>query len=156
MPAPLRTFFLGAAVFLSQWLIFGRLTMWGAYPDVVLLFVAWMGVRKGRQWGAVSGFVLGFLMDAVYDTWGLHMLVKTLVGFLMGLFPASERESLLILPRQAFLGGLVVSLVHNGVFVLLLALQEGASNPFLIFGLWFGSAIYTAFLGTLGALFSSR
>jgi len=156
MPAPLRIILTGFGIFLLQWLMLGRLTLWGAYPDVVLLFVAWLGIRKGRQWGAVGGFALGFLMDAVYDTWGLHMLVKTLVGFLLGLFPSSEREGLLILPRQAFLGGFVIALVHNGVFVTLLALQAGARNAFLITGLWIGSALYTAFLGTLTSLFSTR
>ncbi|MBT4602276.1 MAG: rod shape-determining protein MreD, partial [Bacteroidetes Order II. Incertae sedis bacterium] len=89
MPAPIRTFFLGLGVFLLQWLILGRLTLWGAFPDAVLLFVAWLGVRKGRQWGALGGFFFGFLLDAVYGTWGMHMLVKTMIGFLMGLFPSS-------------------------------------------------------------------
>jgi len=156
MPAPLRTILTGLVVFLAQWLVFGRLTLWGAYPDIVILFVAWLGIRKGRQWGAIGGFSFGLLLDAVYDTWGLHMFVKTLVGFMLGLFPASDREGLLILPRQAFLGGLVVSLVHNGLFVVLLALQAGAMNSFLVYGLWIGSALYTACLGTLGSLFGNR
>ncbi len=156
MPAPVRTFLIGLGIFLLQWLMLGRLTLWGAYPDAVLLFVAWLGVRKGRQWGAIGGFVFGFLMDVVYNTWGLHMLVKTLIGFLLGLFPSSKREGLLILPRQALLGGLVVALVHNGIFVTMLALQAGVRNSFLVTGLWIGSALYTAFLGTFASLFSSR
>ncbi len=156
MPAFLRIVLTGLGIFLVQWLILGRITLWGAYPDAVLLFVAWLGVRKGRQWGAVGGFVFGFLMDAVYNTWGLHMLVKTIIGFTLGLFPSSEREGLLILPRQAFLGGLVVALVHNGIFVTLLALQAGARNAFLVTGLWIGSALYTASVGTLTSLFSQR
>ncbi|HAY36006.1 MAG: rod shape-determining protein MreD [Bacteroidetes Order II. Incertae sedis bacterium] len=156
MPAPIRTFFLGLGVFLLQWLILGRLTLWGAFPDAVLLFVAWLGVRKGRQWGALGGFFFGFLLDAVYGTWGMHMLVKTMIGFLMGLFPSSEREGLLILPRQALLGGFVIALVHNGIFVTMLALQAGARNTFLVTGLWIGSALYTAFISTLASLLSSR
>ncbi|MBT4052035.1 MAG: rod shape-determining protein MreD [Bacteroidetes Order II. Incertae sedis bacterium] len=156
MPAPIRTFFLGLGVFLLQWLILGRLTLWGAFPDAVLLFVAWLGVRKGRQWGALGGFFFGFLLDAVYGTWGMHMLVKTMIGFLMGLFPSSEREGLLILPRQALLGGFVIALVHKGIFVTMLALQAGARNTFLVTGLWIGSALYTAFISTLASLLSSR
>ena len=156
MPAPIRTFFLGLGVFLLQWLILGRLTLWGAFPDAVLLFVAWLGVRKGRQWGALGGFFFGFSLDAVYGTWGMHMLVKTMIGFLMGLFPSSEREGLLILPRQALLGGFVIALVHNGIFVTMLALQAGARNTFLVTGLWIGSALYTAFISTLASLLSSR
>lgn len=156
MPATLRTFLFGFGAFLLQWLILGRLTLWGAFPDTVLLFVAWLGIRKGRQWGALGGFVFGFLMDVVYDTWGMHMLVKTLIGFLMGLFPSSDRDGLLILPRQALLGGFVIALVHNGIFVTMLALQAGARNAFLITGLWIGSALYTAFIATFASLLSSK
>gem|GEM_PF-1298465 len=156
MPVILRILLPGAAILFVQWLFLGHITLWGAYPDAVLLYVAWIGLRHGRQWGSVGGFVLGFFLDAIYGTWGMHMLVKTLMGFLTGLYPASERESLTIIPRQAFLGGLAIALVHNGLFVILLALQAGVRNSFLVTGLWLGSAVYTAFIGTLASLFSSR
>ncbi|MFT5142094.1 MAG: rod shape-determining protein MreD, partial [Thalassolituus oleivorans] len=96
MPPVVRRILLGILIVAAQWLVFGRLRLWGAYPDVVLLFVAWIGIRQGRRTGALSGFACGLLMDFAYDTWGLHMLVKTIVGFLLGLFPATERDSLLI------------------------------------------------------------
>lgn len=156
MPFLFRFLLPGVAVLLLQWLLLGRIALWGAYPDAVLLYVAWIGLRYGRQWGSVGGFVLGFLLDAIYGTWGMHMLVKTLMGFLTGLYPASERESLIIVPRQAFLGGLAIALVHNGLFVTMLALQAGVRNSFLVTGLWLGSAVYTAFIGTLASLFSTR
>src|SRR5690554_2872254 len=156
MPQPARQLILGAIVFLVQWLVLGRLQIFGAYPDIVLLFVAWLGIRNGRLSGSAGGFVLGFLLDAVYQTWGIHMFVKTLVGFLVGLFPANERETLLILPQQAFLGGLVISLLHNGLFVIFLALDSGTRNVYLIGSLWLGSALYTAIVGTIAALFSTR
>ncbi|GMQ82504.1 MAG: rod shape-determining protein MreD [Rhodothermia bacterium] len=156
MSAVIRTIALGAAVMAIQWLVLGRITLWGAYPDAVLLYVTVVGIRYGRQAGAISGFAAGFVMDAIYDTWGLHMLVKTLVGFLVGFFPAAERETLIILPRQAFLGGLVIALVHNGLFVTLLALQAGVRNTFLVTGLWLGSAVYTACVATLVSFFGTK
>ncbi len=156
MPVVVRSIAMGLAVVAVQWLFLGRLTLWGAYPDAALLYVTFLGVRYGRQTGAISGFGLGFLLDAIYDTWGLHMLAKTLVGFLVGFFPSSERENITILPRQAFFGGLVIALVHNGLFVILLALQAGARNTFLVTGLWLGSALYTACIATLVSLFQNR
>ena len=156
MSPPVKTFLLGLLVVLSQWLVFGRLQLWGVYPDVVLLFVAWVGIRRGRRTGAFAGFGTGLLIDFVYDTWGLHMLVKTIVGFLVGLFPATERESLLILPRQAFVGGVVIALVQNGILATLLALQTGSRDPFLVTGLWLGGALYTAMVGTLASVISGR
>ena len=152
----LRHALIGLVVVAVQWLVLGRLTLWGAFPDAVLLYVAWLGLHHGRQYGSVGGFVLGFLMDAIYSTWGIHMFVKTLVGFLLGLFPARERETLLILPRQAFVGGLVIALLHNGVLVTFLALQSGASNTFMALSLWLGAALYTACVGTIASLFTFR
>jgi rod shape-determining protein MreD len=156
MPPFVRTVVLGLGVVAAQWLVFGRLRLWGAYPDAVLLYVAWLGLRQGRRIGAFGGFSVGFLLDVIYDTWGLHTLVKTIVGFSLGMFPSAEREALLILPRQAFLGGLVIALVQNGVLVILLALQTGTSDTFLVTGLWLGSALYTAVVGMLAALVAGR
>jgi rod shape-determining protein MreD len=156
MPFVVRHALIGLGVFLLQWLVLGRLRLWGTYPDAVLLYVAWLGLRHGRRAGSISGFTLGFLMDAVYGVWGIHMLVKTIVGFLVGLFPASERETLLILPQQAFLGALVIAMLHNGLFVMFLALQSGARNMYMVLVLWVGASFYTAFVGMVASLFSGR
>lgn len=155
MPSLVRYALIGLGVFALQWLVLGRLTLWGSYPDVVLLFIAWMGLRKGRRVGSVMGFALGALMDIVYGTWGVYMFSKTLVGFLLGLFPADQRESLRLQPRQAFLGGLVVALLHNGIVVIFLALQTDASNSFMVLSLWLGAALYTAFVSVIATLFSA-
>ena len=156
MPLLLHRVLVGLLIVALQWLVLGRLRLWGAYPDVVLLYVAWLGLRHGRLAGAVSGFGLGFLIDAIYGTWGAHMLVKTLIGFVVGLFPASQRETLLIQPQQAFLGTLAIALVHNGLLVALLALQAGTRTSFLSTALWLGSSLYTSLLGTLAAIFTTR
>jgi len=156
MPFLFRHLLTGLVVFALQWLIMGRLRLWGAYPDAVLLYVAWVGLRHGRSSGAVAGFTMGLLLDAVYGLWGIHTFVKTLVGFLVGIFPANERETLLILPQQAFLGGLVIALLHNGLLVVFLALIAETRSMFMVTALWIGSSLYTAFVGFLAALFSSR
>lgn len=156
MPSLVRQALIGVLVFVAQWLVLDRLSLWGAYPDAALLFVAWMGLRNGRRAGAITGFTMGLLIDIIHDTWGIHMLVKTLVGFLVGLFPANERETLLIMPQQAFVGSLVIALLHNGLLVLLLALDAGTRNTFMITALWIGSALYTAAVGTLASLFNTR
>jgi rod shape-determining protein MreD len=155
MPFLVRYALIGAGVFALQWLVLGRLTLWGSYPDAVLLFVAWVGLREGRRVGSLAGFGLGALMDIAYGTWGIYMFAKTLVGFLLGLFPADQRESLRLQPRQGFLGGLVVALLHNGIVVIFLALQTDASNSFMVFGLWLGAALYTAFVSVIATLFSA-
>jgi len=153
MPLYVRRLLFGGGVFLAQWLIFGRLRVYGAYPDVALLFLAWYALREGRRKASLAGFALGAALDVVYGSWGVHMFVKTIVGFLLGLFALDERDPLFIQPQQAFLGGLVVALLHNGMLVALLSLQTTATNDFLVYALWLGSALYTALVALLASLF---
>lgn len=153
MSLSVRRLLVALGVFVLQWLVLGRLRLWGAYPDAVLLFLSWYALREGRQPGTLVGFGLGVLMDVTYGTWGIHMFVKTLVGFGIGSFSVDERTSLLIRPLQAFLGGLAVALLHNGLLVVLLALQTESTSAFLMYGLWLGSAAYTALVGYVAALF---
>lgn len=146
----------GLLVVAVQWLVLGRLRLGGAYPDAVLLYVAWVGIRHGRTGGMAAGFFFGLLADAVYDTWGIQMFAKTLIGFLVGLFPASERETLLILPQQALLGGLAIALLHNGLFATFLILASGARTGAIVTSVWLGSSLYTALLSLLAALYKRR
>ncbi len=156
MPLIVRYALSGLLIVALQYLVLGRLKLWGAYPDAVLLFVAWLGLRYGRRVGAISGFAFGILMDALYNTWGIQAFVKTLVGFLVGLFPANERETLLILPQQAFIGSFVIALLQNGLLILFLVAQSGARGLSLLTVMWLGSSLYTAVVGTIASLFRTR
>ena len=148
-----RRLLIATGVFALQWLFLGRLQIFGTYPDGVMLYLTWYALHEGRQRGMLTGFGLGLALDAVYGTWGVHMFVKTLVGFVVGTFAVDDRKPLLIQPQQAFLGGLVIALLHNGLLVILLALQTEATNSFLIYGLWLGAALYTAAVAYVVSLF---
>lgn len=145
----LRLSFIGIGVVLLQWLLLNRMRLWGAYPDGVLLFVAYLGLYYGRRAGLAGGFFSGLLLDALLDSWGLHTFVKSFIGFLVGVFAIEERENLRPTLSQAFLGGFVLALVHNGLLVALLALAAETPTSFMITALWLGSAVYTAFLSML-------
>ncbi|HYE94913.1 MAG TPA: rod shape-determining protein MreD [Rubricoccaceae bacterium] len=158
MPNLVRLVLVGLGVVLLQWLVFNHLTLWGAYADVILLFVALQAVRYGRVVGTVAGFSGGLLMDLVTPgvPFGLFMTLKTLLGFVIGVFRSEQGESLRLYPPQAAAGALAVTLVHNGLMVMILALNEGTRNLFLITGLWLGSAVYTAAVAFVDSLFRSR
>lgn len=159
MPNALRLVLSALGVVLLQWLVFGRLTIMGAYPDVVLLFVAYVGLRYGRVPGAVAGFGAGLLMGALpmYGMWGSQMLVKTLMGFVVGQFAAETTETPNLRPAQAFGGALALALVHNGLLAVILALEHGTRTAgHLIGAFWIGSAVMTAIVALLWALVRSR
>ncbi|MES3629789.1 MAG: rod shape-determining protein MreD [Longimonas sp.] len=150
MTSTTRYILIGAGLVLAQWVVLQHLGIWGATPDVVLLFLAWLALRVSRRTAALSGFALGFALDIAYGTWGMHALVKTITGFLLGSVTLSDdRDAVLIQPNQAFLGGFLLTLMHNGLLVILLALQAQTSNTFLVNALWLGSSLYTAVIATL-------
>jgi rod shape-determining protein MreD len=151
-----RRLLAAVAVFAAQWLIVGRLRIYGASPDAALLFLGWYALREGRRRGAGVGAGLGLAMDVVYGTWGTHMFVKALIGFLVGRFSVEEHTPLIIRPRQAFLGSLLVALLHNGLLVAFIALQAQSTTNVLLYGLWLGAALYTAVVGGLAALFAQQ
>lgn len=157
MPYVLRQVAVGLGVVLLQWLL-SRLTLWGTWPDVVLLYVAYVALRRGRVAGAVAGFATGLAMDLLVNasTLGLHTVLKTLMGFVIGLFRSDQGEHLRLSPTQAFVGALVIAIVHNGLMTIILALEQSTRTPFLVFGLWLGSALYTAVVALVAALFASR
>ncbi|HEX9951642.1 MAG TPA: rod shape-determining protein MreD [Rubricoccaceae bacterium] len=156
MPLFLRRIVAGIGVVLAQWLLFEQLGLWGVVPDVVLLFVTITAIKRGRLAGAVAGFTAGLLMDLLTNPqmFGLNALVKTLMGYVVGLFRSDQGENTRVGPPQAFLGALVVATVQNGLITILLALDQGTRTPFLIAGVWLGGAVYTAVVAFAAAMFS--
>ncbi|MBL7978232.1 MAG: rod shape-determining protein MreD [Bacteroidetes Order II. Incertae sedis bacterium] len=156
MPPIVRHILTGILVLLLDWLLFRRLPIMGAYPDVILIYLIFIALQYGRTVGMFAGFVLGFITDAIYQTWGVSMFIKTLVGFLMGFFPPESRDRPMMMPQQVFSAALIISLFHNGLMVIFLVLTTQVRSGYHIGTLWLGSALYTAIVGTLISLFLYR
>jgi rod shape-determining protein MreD len=157
MPVLLRQVPLALGVVLLQWLVFGRLQVFGAFPDVVLLYVAYIGLRFGRVPGAVAGFGTGLLLGAAYGMWGSQMLVKTVMGFVAGQFQTQGTEAPSLGPVRTFGGALALALVHNGFLAVILALEHSTRTAeYLIGAFWVGSAVLTAVVAVLWTLARGR
>jgi rod shape-determining protein MreD len=155
MPAPIRQVLIGLGVVLAQWLVFSHLQVWGVVPDAVLLYVAVIALRYGRVPGALAGFAAGLAMDfLVFGGFiGLGALIKTVLGFVVGVFRSERGEMLRFDPFTAFVGALVLATVHNGLWVITTLLVEDTRTLFAVLGLWLGGALYTAVLALAGSLF---
>ena len=155
MPAPLRQVLIGLGVVLAQWLVFSHLKIWGVIPDAVLLYVAVVALRYGRVPGAIAGFAAGLAMDfLVFPGFvGLGALIKTILGFTIGIFRSERGEMLRFDPVTAFVGALVLATVHNGIWVITTMLVEDTRTLFAALGVWIGGAFYTAVLALVGSLF---
>ena len=140
----------------SQWLFFGRIGLWGATPDVVLLYVMLTAVRHGQIEGALTGFVSGFALDAIYGLWGINMFIKTLIGFLIGFLSAINSQVFERSVNRVVELTLLVSLTHNGLLVLFALLQEATDTGYLLLSVCLGGTLYTAFIAFLAVIFWRR
>lgn len=91
--------------------LFHHLSIFGAKPDLVLIVLVFLAVRKGSYEGEVYGFIGGLLEDFISSAvLGLQALVKTVVGFAVGFFENKlEEDSALLVIIFVFLA----SLCHN-------------------------------------------
>lgn len=130
--------------FLVETTVFSRLSIFGAKPDLVLVVLIFLAVKKGRFTGELYGFVGGVLEDIISSTLlGLQAMVKTLVGYIVGFFKNKLMEESFVL---IFLFVFIVSLFHSFLVTIGLFLFTDYSFPL---GNIFNSIIsglYTALL----------
>jgi len=71
---------------LLQSTILGRVAIRGVRPDLAMLVLVFVAIRRGPMVGQVSGFLSGFLEDLMnVSPLGFHSLLRTVIGYLFGL-----------------------------------------------------------------------
>ena len=71
---------------LLQSTILGRVAIRGVRPDLAMLVLVFVSIRRGPMVGQVSGFAAGFLEDLMnVSPLGFHSLLRTVIGYLFGL-----------------------------------------------------------------------
>jgi rod shape-determining protein MreD len=116
-------------VLLVQTGVIRFLSIGGIVPDLVLLWVVAMAIRRGQIPATTVGFLLGLAQDILSGDGmlGLSALTKTLAGFIAGYF-YNENKTLQTMGsyRILLIAGLV-SLVHDGLYFLLFLQGSGIS-----------------------------
>ena len=65
--------------------VFGRATLVGAKPELLLLMVVVLGMGEGPAFGATAGFVMGLSTDLVLQLpAGVSALTFTIIGYVVG------------------------------------------------------------------------
>jgi rod shape-determining protein MreD len=82
----LFTVLIMAICILLQSTILGRIAIRGVRPDLALLVLIFVSMRRGAMVGQVSGFATGFLEDLMnVSPLGFHSLLRTVIGYVYGL-----------------------------------------------------------------------
>lgn len=81
-----RNIGIGIIVLLLQFTLGNWIELSGVKPDLVLLYIIYLGYSEGKISGIMYGFLLGMLQDlAAASTFiGLSALIKSIVGFSAG------------------------------------------------------------------------
>ncbi len=75
------------ALLLLQTTFVPIITVEGATPDLLLIWVVFVSLRRGQIEGTISGFLVGLAEDLTTTQFlGLAALSKTVAGFVMGYF----------------------------------------------------------------------
>lgn len=115
-------------------------------PDIPLIVVVLLALRRGPEFGCGAGFVAGLLQDAATGgLLGVQALTKAVIGFVIGAAGGRLRvgQPLVQVP------GLVILTIAEGLarFVLLQAFRFPAPFGDLMLYVVLPQALYNGFLG---------
>jgi rod shape-determining protein MreD len=137
------------------WLI--AVTEYQITPDLVLICVVYLGVRKGKISASVGGFAAGLIFDLLsFSFLGLSALSKSSAGFISGFF---NNENKIERYTQTYIFILIVFLssLFNNFLYFSLYFQGTSLNFFdILIRYIFPTAIYTSVLSIPLVIFSKR
>jgi rod shape-determining protein MreD len=131
----------------------------GLSPDIALIWIVYLALRRGQIAGTVAGFCTGLVLDLLSGSdgmLGLAALAKTAAGFTAGYF-FNENKTMQTLGSYRFiLIILSVSLVHNLIYFIIFLQGSGVHwwQAIVLYGV--PSAIYTAALGLIPTFVFAR
>jgi len=116
---------------LLQSTILGRIAIRGVRPDLAMLVLVFVSVRRGPMVGQVSGFASGFLEDLMnVSPLGFHSLLRTVTGYLFGLLSGNVFIDPFLMP---IILAVVATLLKGLLSGIVSALFGIASSGFITF-----------------------
>ena len=130
-------------VVLLQTTVLGIVAVRGVTPDLLLVLLVFLALRRGSMSGQIAGFAGGLLEDLVsLAPLGFHALLRTLVGFSSGALHGLIRTSAIAVP-VLILGASVVKGLASAVLGLVFDIQP---DLHLLEGRFWIEAAYSAVL----------
>lgn len=122
--------------------------IFGVIPDISFVLLIYISVRNGSTAGQVSGFLSGIIMDVMSSApLGFNVFVRTISGFLYGIFNGNLFIDLFIAPfLMSFVGILLKGVLTGGLSLIF----KGHIQAYSFFErvIWI-EAIYTAAIAPL-------
>lgn len=142
---------------LLQTTIVPYLSLEGYQPDLLMIWVVLVAIRRGQVEAAVSGFAAGLLQDLTTTQFlGLAALAKTVSGFAAGYFFNENKTEQTLATYRFVLILLLASMIHNIVYYMIFF--QGTETPLVGTTLRTSllTALYTGLFGLLPMFASAR
>jgi rod shape-determining protein MreD len=120
-----------AVCIVLQSTILGRVAIRGVRPDLAMLLLVFVSLRRGPMVGQISGFASGFLEDLMnVSPLGFHSLLRTVIGYLYGLLSGNVFVDPFLMPIILAVVATLLKGVLSGVVSGLFGIQ---SSGFITF-----------------------
>ncbi len=120
---------------LLQSTLLNRIAIRGVRPDLALIVLIFVSMRRGSMVGQISGFAAGIFEDLMnVSPLGFHSLMRTLIGYLYGIFAGN-----------VFIDPFLMPMILTAIATILKGLLAGIISA--IFGI--GSSGFIIFTGRL-------
>jgi rod shape-determining protein MreD len=129
----------------------------GYLPDLFVLYLVYIALRRGQIEATVSGFIIGLLQDTITTQFfGLAALSKTIAGFVAGYFFNENTAEQTLGSYRSVLLVLLCSVVHNLLYFTIFF--QGSSSSVFVSTLesTIGTTLYTCVISILPMFFFSR
>jgi rod shape-determining protein MreD len=132
-------------------------TSYEVTPDIVLIGLVYVGIKRGKIVGSISGFLSGLVLDLFsFSFIGLMALSKSVAGFVSGFF-FGENKTEKNLKTYAFV--LIVffcSVINNTIYFMIYF--QGTNLVFwdVLLRYTLPTAVYTAIFSIIPVIFARR
>jgi rod shape-determining protein MreD len=137
------------------WLI--AITSYEITPDIVLIGLVFISIRKGKIAGSAGGFAAGLIIDFLsFSFLGLMALSKTASGFLAGFF---NNENKLERYLSSYIFVLIVffcSLVNNVIYFMIYFQGTTLAPVDILLRYVIPTAVYTAFVSIAAVILNRK
>lgn len=138
-----------------MWLI--AITHYQITPDIVLIGLVYIGIKKGKITGSVGGFIIGLIYDILsFSFLGLMALSKTTAGFISGFFD-DESKAGRYLNTYIFVIIIFLCSICNNIIYFTVYFQ-GAQLVFqdILLRYIIPSSLYTSFFGIIPIILTRK
>jgi rod shape-determining protein MreD len=133
------------------------ITLGGYLPDLFILYLVYIALRRGQIEATLSGFIIGLLQDIItIQFFGLAALSKTIAGFIAGYFFNENTVEQTLGSYRFVLLVALCTVVHNLVYFTIFF--QGSNSPVFISTIesTLGMTLYTCIIAVLPMFFFSR